>query len=422
MNKKLKTPADQPVRDRLVSEFDKNVLVEAGAGSGKTYSLAMRMAAGIEAGHYTVGHMAAVTFTRKAAAELRGRFQLALEERLRAKPSAAGRQCLETALSGIERLFAGTIHAFCAHLLRERPVDARIAPGFVELDDVENARQRQRAWRDYVSAARARGFAPMLDLLDAGIKPKDFDEAFAAVCEHEDVTFDMGSGDPPDLDAVLKEVERFWKALGKLKPDEFAEDTKCKVQLKYDEFNTRLGAVRRNRRMAQLGGLLAWWNKTPLTRKWWGKAAGLEKENAEKAYALVLAFQAEGVDPFMEQWRAYIHHPAMAVLIEARDAFARDRRRLNVVNYVDLLRVTCTMLRTRGDVRRALQQKYRWLFVDEFQDTDPIQAEIFLMLAADETGVAQGSCPARSGTSRRSPGASAPGSPKAIGTAVAQIG
>jgi len=422
MNKKLKTPADQPVRDRLVSEFDKNVLVEAGAGSGKTYSLAMRMAAGIEAGHYTVGHMAAVTFTRKAAAELRGRFQPALEERLRAKPSAAGRQCLETALSGIERLFAGTIHAFCAHLLRERPVDARIAPGFVELDDVENARQRQRAWRDYVSAARARGFAPMLDLLDAGLKPKDLDEAFAAVCEHEDVTFDMGSGDPPDFDAVLKEVERFWKALGKLKPDEFAEDTKCKVQLKYDEFNTRLGAVRRNRRMAQLGGLLTWWNKTPLTRKWWGKAAGLEKENAEKAYALVLAFQAEVVDPFMEQWRAYIHHLAMAVLIEARDAFARDRRRLNVVNYVDLLRVTCTMLRTRGDVRRALQQKYRWLFVDEFQDTDPIQAEIFLMLAADETGVAQGSCPARSGTSRRSPGASAPGSPKAIGTAVAQIG
>jgi len=197
MSKQVKTPADQPVRDRLVTEFDRNLLVEAGAGSGKTHSLAMRMAAGIEAGHYNVEHMAAVTFTRKAAAELRGRFQLALEDRIRAEPPVAARRRLETALAGIERLFAGTIHAFCAHLLRERPVDARMAPGFVELDDVENARQRQRAWRDYVAAARAGGFAPMLDLLDAGVKPKDLDAAFGVVCEHEDVTFDMGSGESP---------------------------------------------------------------------------------------------------------------------------------------------------------------------------------------------------------------------------------
>ena len=63
-----------------------------------------------------------------------------------------------------------------------------MAPGFVELDDVENLRQRQRAWRDYVRAARARGLQPMLDLLEAGIKPKDLDEAFATVCEHEDVS------------------------------------------------------------------------------------------------------------------------------------------------------------------------------------------------------------------------------------------
>src|SRR5512136_3452866 len=140
MSKDRKAPLDQPVRDRLVSEFDKNFLVEAGAGSGKTYSLAMRMAAGIENGCYTVEHMAAVTFTRKAAAELRGRFQLALEERLHASLPADAVRRLETALSGIERLFSGTIHAFCAHLLRERPVDARIAPGFVELDEAENTR------------------------------------------------------------------------------------------------------------------------------------------------------------------------------------------------------------------------------------------------------------------------------------------
>src|ERR1700722_1934783 len=74
--------ADQNARDRIVTDLGRNLLVEAGAGSGKTHEMARRMAAGIATGVYRVEHMSAVTFTRKAAAELRGRFQLALEEEL----------------------------------------------------------------------------------------------------------------------------------------------------------------------------------------------------------------------------------------------------------------------------------------------------------------------------------------------------
>src|SRR5512134_1449794 len=73
---------DQAARDAIERELDINLLVEAGAGSGKTHSLARRMAAGIASGKYDVEHIAAVTFTRKAAAELRSRFQQALEEKL----------------------------------------------------------------------------------------------------------------------------------------------------------------------------------------------------------------------------------------------------------------------------------------------------------------------------------------------------
>src|ERR1700681_1430385 len=77
-------PADSRALDResrrlIREELFTNILVEAGAGSGKTQMLAERMAAGVAAGAYEVEHMAAVTFTRKAASELRGRFHLALE-------------------------------------------------------------------------------------------------------------------------------------------------------------------------------------------------------------------------------------------------------------------------------------------------------------------------------------------------------
>src|SRR3954463_790207 len=73
---------DRESRRLIREELLTNILVEAGAGSGKTQMLAERMAAGGAAGVYHVEYMAAVTFTRKAASELRGRFHLALEAEL----------------------------------------------------------------------------------------------------------------------------------------------------------------------------------------------------------------------------------------------------------------------------------------------------------------------------------------------------
>ena len=70
--------SDEQSRAAIVSDLDRNLLVEAGAGSGKTHMMAARMAAGVASGKYQIAHLAAVTFTRKAASELRGRFQLAL--------------------------------------------------------------------------------------------------------------------------------------------------------------------------------------------------------------------------------------------------------------------------------------------------------------------------------------------------------
>src|ERR1700745_1143251 len=134
---------DQESRRLIREQLLTNILLEAGAGSGKTQMLAERMAAGVAGGVYNVEHMAAVTFTRKAASELRGRFHLALESEL-ARASAnlpAQSDSLvrpQAALFNLERFFAGTIHSFCARLLRERPVESGLSPGFNELDEVQD--------------------------------------------------------------------------------------------------------------------------------------------------------------------------------------------------------------------------------------------------------------------------------------------
>jgi ATP-dependent helicase/nuclease subunit A len=62
-------------------------------------------------------------------------------------------------------------------------------------------------------------------------------------------------------------------------------------------------------------------------------------------------------------------------------------RRDNIVNYTGLLSATAALLRSNPDVRHSMQQKFRWILVDEFQDTDPIQAEVLVLLGADEASI-----------------------------------
>jgi ATP-dependent helicase/nuclease subunit A len=385
--------ADQSARDRIVSDLERNLLVEAGAGSGKTHEMARRMAAGIATGVYQVEHMSAVTFTRKAAAELRGRFQLALEEELRqADPSGVRLQPdpvianrIQHALSNLERFFAGTIHSFCAHLLRERPVEAGVSPGFTELDEVADTTLRKQSWRDFLTAAKA---DPIVrELRDAGIKPKDLDGAFETICLYEEVEFPPGDAARPDMAAGFKALDAFWATMqGKL-PATIAPDTTCRTQKAARRFygQMRIANSRRSK-PGTLAGLLATWDFEPkITQDRWAVDRAAKKQIAAEIKKLHTDFRTNVVQPFLAAWRQYIYRLSITLLTTAREHAARERRRGNTLNYGDLLQLAARVLRGNPEVRRALQTKYRWLFVDEFQDTDPVQAEIIFLLAAGET-------------------------------------
>lgn len=144
-------PADAEARARIVTELDASMLVEAGAGSGKTTELVNRMLALVR-GKVRVEQIAAVTFTRKAAGQLSQRFRTELEralaQALRSEPQAA--PPLEAAVQAVDRAFVGTIHAFCARLLREHPLEAGVDPGFEELGEAEAKRLVEEFWTSWL--------------------------------------------------------------------------------------------------------------------------------------------------------------------------------------------------------------------------------------------------------------------------------
>ncbi len=178
---------DQDARDRIRDGLDCNLVVLAGAGAGKTFALVQRMVEVIRAGVEQVEHLAAITFTRKAAGEMRGRFYLALRAAADTADDPDERARFREALSRVDQCFIGTIHAFCGRLLRERPLDARLPPDFQEADERTESLARREAWDRFVQA-RFSERDPRLTELDAvGLRTEDLYSFFERRCQFSDL-------------------------------------------------------------------------------------------------------------------------------------------------------------------------------------------------------------------------------------------
>src|SRR5947207_5843002 len=165
-------PADAEARAAIATALDDTLIVEAAAGTGKTTEMVTRIVRTVATGRATMDEIVAVTFTEKAAGELKLRLREALEadaERSRSaeeRPAADGsdrtrtnreaeRGRLEEALKTLEEAHVNTIHGFCAELLRERPVEARVDPLFDVLTDIQAARLYERAFNGWLQTALA---------------------------------------------------------------------------------------------------------------------------------------------------------------------------------------------------------------------------------------------------------------------------
>ena len=144
------TPLDATARQAIANDLDDTLIVEAAAGTGKTTELVNRILRVLATGRARMVEIVAVTFTEKAAGELKLRLREALEvERARAV-DAETRDRLEQALETLEEAHVNTIHGFCADLLRERPVEARVDPLFTVLTEPQAKRLYERAFRAWL--------------------------------------------------------------------------------------------------------------------------------------------------------------------------------------------------------------------------------------------------------------------------------
>jgi ATP-dependent helicase/nuclease subunit A len=377
---------DQAARDRIAGDLDTNMLVEAGAGSGKTTALVGRLLAYVQRGT-PIEHLAAVTFTRKAATELRERFQEELEERVRA-PGTAGIDSavaarLAVALDDLDRIFIGTIHSFCARLLREHPLEAGLDPGFQEVKEEEWADLQREFWNRWLERCRRSGDPALEEFRRLGIDPRTLFDGFQVVVRYPDVEFPLVEQPAPDIApcrTTLRNLLRVARGLMPAAEPAVGWDSLQRTVRRF-EFLDRTGdwsdAATFCAAIARLGKTAC----TVVQNRWSGSREG--KAAAKELETAFLEFVDRDVTGVLTSWREHRYPPVMRFLQRAAADFALERHAAGRLGFEDLLLGAAALLREHAGARRELGLRYRHLLVDEFQDTDPIQAEVCFLLTSD---------------------------------------
>jgi ATP-dependent exoDNAse (exonuclease V) beta subunit len=428
-------PVDQEARAAVSQALDQTLVVEAAAGTGKTTELINRILRILESPPPLGARMTeivAVTFTEKAAGELKLRLRERLEEERAKLTDTAGRAGnpgpdtaekarqangqehprdqaavedvrarLEHALQTLEEAHVNTIHGFCAELLRERPVEARVDPLFAVLTDAQASRLYQRAFGGWLQQAL-----------------QDPPEGLRRALRRSSAT-SLGSGDgdgPVDrvrtAGRALAEWRGFdapWRrprfdrlaAIGRLVASlhQFADMTSSPSSAR-DNLHLDTDAVRRLSRQIRLeesfghGDADGWEARLvdlvrdrglSRTRKGSGYMFGVNVARVDVLAARDQFFA--DLQQFKRDADADLAACLQQELAGATERYQQLKEAAGALDFADLLVRARDLIRDDAGVRRHLQGKFSRIFVDEFQDTDPIQAEILLLLAADDSSV-----------------------------------
>jgi len=391
-----RAPADAADRDRIRTDLDHSYVVEAAAGTGKTTELVARIINVLASGHAgaTIDKIVAVTFTEKAAGELKLRLREELEA-ARQRETGQRHARLEEALRYLEEARVSTIHGFCADLLRERPVEARIDPQFQVLTDDQASRLYDLAFESWLQdqlrdpgdgvrrslrRPARRNFGADID--DDGPVER-LRRAGRSLLEWRDHPAPWRR-DPFDREG---EVRRLVEQLA-----DFAERSSGPAWdrdvLYLDTTRARTGAAAIADGLVPaddldgLEGLLVdLHHDRGFAKPRKGSGAGYSKRHTRAAVWDRRQALYTALGEFERRANADLAAALQQDLQASLDRYDALKAADGALDFVDLLLRARALLRDDTEVRRTFRMRLSHLFVDEFQDTDPLQAEIVVLLA-----------------------------------------
>ncbi|MCI0832534.1 MAG: UvrD-helicase domain-containing protein, partial [Chloroflexi bacterium] len=366
---------DDAARRVIREALDQTLFVEAGAGTGKTSALVDRFVALVRGGT-EIDRIAAVTFTEKAAAELRERVRGALEE---AQDEAEVGPHMAVALESLDRAQISTIHSFAQTLLRAFSAQAGVDPDFEVQDPVSTERRMQERWRLYLESLEGNSAAEeAIDrVLSLGLQTSEI-ERLASDLAYRPTLAELLAANPltapeaswPDIGRLRAEVETV--ATGAPEDDLVAD--RLRSLLAILQALERADEDEREATIAAGTDAIGDRSRRTSISKWGSK------ERKEAALDV-----ADRVSEELNELLSGLRASALAALLPFVVAFvsqeARARAREGALTFDDLIVRVRQVLRDNESARQAFRERFAALLIDEFQDTDPLQMEIALAFA-----------------------------------------
>ncbi|MDQ7250543.1 UvrD-helicase domain-containing protein [Dongia sedimenti] len=402
------TLVDEAARRRALTALSETLLVEAAAGTGKTALMAGRCALLLASG-IKPGAIAAITFTELAAGELALRIRQMVEALLSGKippelhPAlpdglhADQRTKLQAAHARLDELTATTIHGFCQSIIRAYAVEADLDPGAAVMDGAQADAMFEGAFTRWLRGrlaqdAEAAGAVGVL----AGDDPLKVVDTLRELAR---LRRSHPTARPPSVDLSYRPDLEFRDAVEAFERWAAGQPGEPKTQDLLEEMRDLAGFF--GDTLAQPCSFAVLWRLASprRTRFMKGKGLGWRSYNLKAAWKQVAG--AEDGPALFEAASSYYEacRTAFAALMgeiggaliadlsveldELLADYAGRKRAAAALDFDDLLLRARALVRGHEEVRLSLGHRYRHIFVDEFQDTDPVQAEIIFAITTD---------------------------------------
>ncbi|MEZ5247309.1 MAG: UvrD-helicase domain-containing protein [Acidimicrobiales bacterium] len=391
----IEQPVDQADRDRIVAERTSTLFVEAGAGSGKTRALVDRVEALVLIDRVPMESIAAITFTEKAAAELRDRIRQRFEQTASTTEDPEVAALAHQALDQLDGAAVGTLHAFAQRILNEHPVEAGLPPGVEVLDEIGSQVEFESHWLQFLDE--------LLDDTDMGrsilaleaarVRLDSLRQLALQMTDNWDLVEERLALDAPepapfDIDALLARFDEVLELRHHCTNDDdkllpwFATVHERRTRLA-DAADDEIDAMAL---AADLG------EKGTLTIKPGGAGAAANWTVDVKDVRHAVRGLGSDCDAAVRAVTTGALTHIAGRLGRFVLAMAAERRQTGRLEFHDLLVQARRLLRSTAhgaEVRASLRVRYARLLLDEFQDTDPIQVELAALIAATDTEVVE---------------------------------
>ncbi|WP_020469297.1 UvrD-helicase domain-containing protein [Zavarzinella formosa] len=375
-----------------------SVVLSSGAGCGKTFVLTRRFL-GYLADH-SVGEIVAITFTERAARDMRGRIRRAVREKMTEEPTAKWNEHLRE----LESATITTIHSFCGNLVRQHAIVLGIDPQFEILEEMLSVNLMDDAIRksmqdlviadDSVGEDCRRlvviyGWSEVLRCVAGLINQRDFPAWETWVSRSAtDIAAEWGEVHRELLASSVREFfasHPAWK-----RAEALIRDTPCKHEKIRERFllllekSAGIGhsvtvdndiAVIRESAMIHREKEKAW--GSPEVYQMMLEALKEFREALDEAFRKLI-FKQDNIPKIAEVAQRFVR----AALRVGRD-FQETKRRAGVLDFDDLLALALRLLSEHPEILKRVRERYRRLLLDEMQDTDQVQMDVIRLLTGD---------------------------------------